>query len=260
MEQLRVFAQNAHRLVAKGYYKARPPHRVPRSPPISEALIKAQGNGLIAEVKLRAPQAGTLRKRSELEPLLDAYVAGGAMAVSVLTEPRFFGGRLEDLALAASRGLPVLMKDFVVDPAQIEAAARWGASCVLLIQRLFDAGLTDASLDRCVQAAHGIGLETLLEVHTVEELQRALETRTDLLGINQRDLDSLQLRRGRAEAILARSERIRRPIIAMSGVGTPATVRRLRAAGASGILIGTALVRHRQPAQLLARLREAAGG
>jgi len=259
MDRLRLFARNAQRLVAQGYYEARPPRRLSRSPSLLDALKETRGAGLIAEVKLRRPGIGALARRTGVKRLLDAYSRGGAVGISVLTEPKFFGGRPEDLWLASSTGLPVLMKDFVAHPAQIEAAARWGASCILLIQRLFDDGRGELPLRDCIRAAHRLGMETLLEAHTAEEFRRAAATDTDLLGINQRDLNSLRLRPGRAEAILKRVEPPPCPVIAMSGVETPAAVRRLHAAGASGILVGTALVRHEHPEELLARLREAAG-
>src|SRR5262249_52991275 len=147
--------------------------------PFNEALTRP-GFSLIAEFKRRSPSAGEIREGAQVADMVRAYEAGGAAALSVLTEAPHFGGSLEDLRAArAATGLPVLRKDFVVDPYQLYEAAASGADAVLLIV----AALEDDALERLHREARGLDLDCLVEIHDERELERALRVDADVLGI-----------------------------------------------------------------------------
>lgn len=160
----------------------------------------------------------------------------------MLTDPDHFGGSLELLGMAAQTGLPVLMKDFLLDPVQLEACRRWGGSAALLILTLFRRGYARFPLEEMIAAAHERGLEVLLEVSTEDEYEEALATRADMIGINHRDLATLTLDPGKTERILRKHAKDRL-VWALSGMETPDDVRRLRRVGADAFLVGTSLLR-----------------
>src|SRR5512143_3414401 len=208
------------------------------SPPRFFGGLAPDGSvGVIAEVKRRSPSAGAIH--ADLDPVAHAraYAAGGAVAISVLTEPQHFGGSLDDLqGVAAAVPVPVLCKDFILDELQLLAARAAGASAVLLIARI----LTAIRLRELIAAASRLELGVLVEVHSVDELDAAI------VGVNNRDLDSF-------EVDLAVGERVLRAVprhlvaVAESGIESRADVERLAAAGADLVLVGTALVRHADP-------------
>src|SRR6478735_9343384 len=154
--------------------------------PFSEALVRP-GLSVIAEFKRRSPSAGEISASAVVADQVGAYERGGAAALSVLTDERHFGGSLEDLRAArAACDLPILRKDFIVDPYQLYEAAVHGADAVLLIVRALD----DRELRAMYEEARGLDLDCLVEVHDAEELQRALELDAEVIGINNRDLDT----------------------------------------------------------------------
>ncbi len=204
--------------------------------------------GLIAEVKRRSPSAGAIGP--DLDPVAHAaaYARAGACAISVLTDGPFFGGSLEDLrAVAATAGLPVLRKDFILDELQIAEARAVGASAVLLIVR----ALGPARLAELVAAAHDWGLEALVEVHDAGELDLALASGARIIGVNSRDLDTLAVDPEAAWGLLSRipADRV---AVAESGMATAGDVHRAAAAGADLVLIGTALSAAADPRALAA--------
>ena len=220
-----------------------PPDREP--PSFREAIGGRHALSVIAEFKRKSPSAGAIRDDDPGARAL-AYREAGASAVSVLTDPDAFGGSLTDLqAASAASGLPILMKDFVVDPAQIRAGWAAGASAVLLIVRCLD----DARLRRLHREARSLGLDTLVEVHDAPELDRALALEDAILGINNRDLDTLETDRRRARDLLPRvpSGRI---AVAESGYLEPEHLTELRGR-ADAVLIGTALMRAADPSAFL---------
>jgi indole-3-glycerol phosphate synthase len=216
--------------------------------------------GVIAEVKRRSPSAGVIR--AALDPVAHAraYAAGGAVAISVLTEEAHFGGSLADLeAVAASVALPVLRKDFLLDEVQLLEARAAGAAGVLLIARVLSPG----RLRDLTRAAQSLGLAVLVEVHGAGELASACAAGATLIGVNSRDLDDFTVDLARAEALLRRvpAELI---AVAESGIATRADVTRLAAAGADHVLVGTALSRLGDPQAAVRELsdvpRRARGG
>jgi indole-3-glycerol phosphate synthase len=164
--------------------------------------------------------------------------AGGAVGISVLTEPKRFGGSLQALAyVKRSVGIPVLMKDIIVDKAQIEAAAHIGADAVLLIH-----GAVAVKVDELIEFAHSLGLEVLLETHTIGEFKAALETEADMIGINNRDLKTLKVDLGVTARILAETHPNGRIVISESGIENADHVRFLRRCGANAFLVGSSIM------------------
>jgi indole-3-glycerol phosphate synthase len=205
------------------------------------------GSCIIAEVKKASPSAGLLRRAYDPAATAALYAAHGACGVSVLTEPLHFLGSEEDLvAVRRAIDLPVLRKDFLCDPYQVLEAAAWGADLVLLIV----AALEDSELRALHAAAVELGLEVLVETHTEAEVERALALGEIILGVNSRDLKTLRTDLAVAER-LARMLPLGVPAVAESGIRTPDDIRRLRAAGYRGFLIGEVLMRQPDPGALL---------
>jgi tryptophan synthase beta chain len=203
------------------------------------AFLRA-GLHLIAEIKRSSPSAGSLADaRLDVPERARAYAEGGAAAISVLVEPHWFGGSVDDVRAARSAtSVPILAKEFVVDPRQLPLLRAAGADLVLLLASLHPA----ARLRRLVTAARDLGLEPLVEAHTERELDAALSTDARLIGLNNRDLRTLAVDPERCERLLARVPRDR-IVIAESGVREPAILRRWRAMGFDGALVGEELMR-----------------
>src|SRR5260370_42436875 len=199
--------------------------------------------GVIAEVKRRSPSQGAIRE--DLNPVehARAYVRGGAVAVSVLTDEAHFGGSIDDLSrVAAAVPVPVLRKDFILDELQIMEARAAGASAVLLIARILEA----ERLSALARAAQHWGLATLIEVHDAGELERALAAGPGVLGVNARDLATFVVDLEGAKQLIARvASGV--PVVAESGVETRSDVEQLAAAGADFVLVGTSVARQRNP-------------
>jgi len=240
--------------------------RIASMPPLSEleALARLQdpagdfaaalgGDGLqvVAEVKRRSPSAGAIATDLDPAALAAAYTAGGAAALSVLTEPRFFGGSLDDLrAVRQTVGVPILRKDFVLDPAQVWEGRAAGADAVLLIVAALDHRLL-ADLLAVTDAA---GMAAVVEVHSETEVDVALAAGAGIVGVNNRNLTTFVTDLGVAERLagVLGSGVVK---IAESGVSDAAGARRMAAAGYDAILVGEALVRAGDPAALVAELR-----
>jgi len=216
------------------------------------ALSGAGRVNVIAEFKRASPSKGVINGGAEPAAVARAYEAGGAAAVSVLTERDFFGGSLEDLAeVRAATRLPVLRKDFVVDEYQIFEAAAAGADAVLLIV----AALDDATLRRLRELAEdALGLDALVEVHDAEEMRRAAEAGARVVGVNNRDLRTFQVTLETSVA-LAGSAPAGATLVSESGINTGEDVRRLLSSGYGAFLVGESLMRSGRPERALRSLR-----
>ena len=206
--------------------------------------------GVIAEVKRRSPSQGAIRM--DLDPVTHAraYLRGGAMAISVLTEEQHFGGSLDDLSrVAAAVPVPVLRKDFILDELQIMEARVAGASAVLLIARV----LSREQLRTLARTARSWGLGTLLEVHVEEELDAALAASPSAIGVNARDLSSFAIDMRGAEQIISRIP-AGVVVVAESGVERRQDVERYAAAGADLVLVGTSVARQDDPEEAVRAL------
>jgi len=219
-----------------------------------EALA-APGLAIVAEHKRRSPSAGAIRPGSSVGDVVGAYERGGAAAVSVLTEERHFEGSLADLREArAACALPLLRKDFIIDPYQLAEAAAAGASAVLLIV----AALEAAALAELRAQADALGLDALVEVHDRAELELALTAGAEIVGINNRDLRDFSVD---VERTFALAPQIPSGIVvvAESGISSAAQLRRLHDAGIHAALIGERLMRDPDPERALAVLLDEAG-
>jgi indole-3-glycerol phosphate synthase len=212
------------------------------------AALAGEGLALIAEVKRASPSKGDLRADLNPRELAAAYRSGGAAAISVLTEPDHFRGSMEDLGAVREAGLPVLRKDFIIDPFQVFESRAWGADALLLIVRAVGDEL--ASLYR---SAVSLGLDVLVEVFDESDLERALALDPELIGINHRDLTTFEVDPDRT-AKLAPLIPDGCTIVALSGVEEHAEVEALRSAGADAVLVGESLVRAPDPAAKIAEL------
>ncbi|MBG6191526.1 indole-3-glycerol phosphate synthase [Arthrobacter sp. CAN_A212] len=211
------------------------------------------GITLIAEVKRRSPSKGALADIDDPAALAERYETGGAAVVSVLTEQRRFGGSLADLdAVRAAVDLPLLRKDFTVDEYQIWEARAHGADLILLIV----AALTDDELRGFLALTHQLGMNALVETHTTDEVERAVSAGAKIIGINVRNLKTLDIDRS-VFAPLAAGIPTGTLIIAESGVRDVADVGRFASDGADAILVGEALVRHDNPQDTIAAFLDA---
>jgi len=221
----------------------------PKPLPFARALA-GRDVGVIAEVKRRSPSAGAIREDLDAVAHARAYTQGGAVAISVLTDELHFGGSLDDLARVASAvSVPVLRKDFILDELQLYEARAAGASAVLLIVR----ALTADGLRALGHAARDQGLGVLVEVHSVGELELALEVEPTAVGVNSRDLATFAVDLAHAERLVALVPR-GVPVIAESGIATRADVERMAAAGADLVLVGTSVAGNADPGAAVARL------
>jgi indole-3-glycerol phosphate synthase len=210
----------------------------PECRPFSEALLRP-GVSLIAEHKRRSPSAGEIRAGATVGDIVAAYERGGAAALSVLTEPFHFGGGLDDLREArAATTLPVLRKDFIVDPYQLYESSAIGADAILLIV----AALELPDLDMLLQEARALDLDALVEVHDERELELALEVDADVLGINNRSLDDFSVDVERTYELLS-DVPAGKTVVSESGYSSRDQLDELERVGVDAVLIGETLMR-----------------
>lgn len=234
--------------------------KLPEAPPARDFAAALRGPGLrvIAEIKRASPSRGALNLDLQPAELAQSYARAGAAAISVLTEPHYFKGALEDMQRVRSAldttglDIPLLRKDFIIDHYQLLEARLAGADAVLLIA----AALSDDDLHQLYHQALELGLTPLVEVHDANELQRVLAVRPMIVGINNRDLRTFRVD-------LETTFRLRLMIppdvlvVAESGIRSPADIRRLAEAGVQAVLVGEALVTAPHPEELLHALVEA---
>lgn len=205
---------------------------------------------VIAEIKRRSPSKGELNGRLDAGAQAAAFERGGAAAISVLTEPEFFGGSIDDLVtVRASVGLPVLKKDFHVDRSQLEQASHATATAVLLIAR----ALSPTELPELMRLARAARLETVVEVRSEQELKRALDAGAEIVGVNSRDLETLAVDASVPERLVPL---VPPHVVAIweSGVSSVDDVQRAARCGADAVLVGSALSRAADPESLLRAL------
>jgi indole-3-glycerol phosphate synthase len=217
--------------------------------PFRPALMGAEV-AIIGEIKRASPSKGVFDANLSASAAAAAYARGGAAALSVLTEPEFFRGSLEDLSSAARAGLPILRKDFILDSFQVLESRAAGADALLLIVRALD----DEELGELMAASRSLGMDALVEVHDLEELTRALNAGADLVGINNRDLETFEVDEDRTAKLAGRiPDEV--TLVSLSGVSTRADVVAQAEVGAHAVLVGEALVRSDDPASTLRELR-----
>jgi len=259
-----VLARVAQITIESEYYEAAKAAESKRLS-LRKAILECKAAAIIGEIKSASPSAGVIRENVNAGEVAREMQRGGAVAVSVLTEPKQFNGSLEALAAAREAvDVPVIMKDIVLSPVQVYAAKKMGADAVLLIVAI----LSDAQLKRFQALATGAGLAALIEVHDEAELDRALNAGAELIGVNNRDLTTFKVDLATTERLAARlrsSSRNRQHatcntpplLVAESGIHTRADVERLAKCGAQAMLVGESLMK---AADIGAKARELLGG
>jgi indole-3-glycerol phosphate synthase len=217
-----------------------PPEGLDR--PFAEALSRP-GTSVIAEYKRKSPSAGVIGEGASVTDMVRAYERGGAAAISILTEEDHFGGSLADLEAArAATDLPILRKDFTIDPYQLYEAKVYGADAVLLVV----GALSDSELGSLHGIAGQLELDAIVEVHDEEELERALAVDADVIGINNRDLSDFRVDLGVTFELLT-DVPAGKTVVSESGIHTRADVEELEQVGVDAVLVGEALMRAPDP-------------
>ncbi|MEM3267466.1 MAG: indole-3-glycerol-phosphate synthase [Conexivisphaerales archaeon] len=246
VDYLELLVKRAKRRVAEGYYDL-PADSYPKRS-LRDSIDRATGNAIIAEVKPSSPSEGRIVSKFDLKQLLEEYERGGAIGISILTEPDSFGGDIARLSLARRYcSLPLLMKDIVVSPAQIKAAKYAGADAVLLIASVFE---DKKDLSTMIELVHEEGLEVLLETHTELEFMQAMDSESDMVGINNRNMMSLKVDIELSKRLLRLKKRSK-PVICESGISSAEQIAELKSYGADAFLVGTALMKADTPSSLL---------
>ncbi|MEJ2241089.1 MAG: indole-3-glycerol-phosphate synthase [Candidatus Bathyarchaeota archaeon] len=197
----------------------------------------------MTEVKTASPSKGIMKSSISPSKVASAMEKGGATGISVLTEPKHFNGSLNYLRkVRETVTLPILFKDIIISPVQIEAASRIGANVILLIEALFQRELSEVGLDEMIALAHARNLEVLLEIHNETEFQNAIETKADLIGINNRDLRTLKVDLHNTERILKKCESKDKIIVSESGIINAKDLSFLKRCGARAFLIGSSIM------------------
>jgi len=261
-------ARSAAQSIAEGYYRdlGELPAGGLEHRSLKDSILRSKHTPLIAEIKFTSPAEGKLRPAGDVKKIARSYERGGVSGISVLTEPKHFDGDLRYLPLVKKAvKVPVLMKDVIIDPIQIDAGAEMGADAVLFIAAIFANKLARVSLKEMFSCARSRGMEVLFEAHTEKEYVLALESEADVVGINNRNLDNLVVSLVTSKSLLSagreRRERLRKtgkdkPVISESGIKTRREIDELRELGADGFLVGSAFMRS---ADLEAEVRSLTG-
>lgn len=239
---LDVLAQDAKENINKGYYEAATRVSTPFVS-LKRAILESEHTPIIAEIKAESPSSGIIRKNVNVEDIAVAMEDGGAVGISVLTEPKHFGGSLIFLTkVRKAVKLPILMKDIIISPVQLETASRIGANAVLLIEALFERRYSEYDVHEMIAQAQSKNLEVLLETHNEDEFRSAINTNADLIGINNRDLATLRVDLEVTKRILEKNDAHGKIVVSESGIKTPADLRFLHECGAHAFLIGSAIM------------------
>jgi indole-3-glycerol phosphate synthase len=236
-------SENAFSLIDKGYYSSE--GFLEHNTKNLDIIIRdSSSNPIIAELKFASPSAGKIRQGNDSIQFAKEMINGKAVALSILTEPNFFGGSISNLVQVRRKvNVPILMKDFFVSKIQIDTAKKLGADVILLIMGLFAKNKCDSDLDNMISYAHSLDLQVLLETHNLNEFDIAIETDADLVGINNRDLTTLKVNISTTIEILKSRPNRNRLVVSESGIENADDIRLLKGAGADAFLVGTSIMR-----------------
>lgn len=241
-DYLDILAQDAKKTINEDYYKVST-HLSSPNLSLKKAIIERKNNAIISEIKPSSPSQGIIKTDLDLAQMAINMKDGGAIGISVLTEPKHFNGSLENLLkVRETVRIPILMKDIILDPIQLEAASRIGANVVLLIKAIFDRDYCEVSLEDMIKKAHLKNLEVLLETHNKDEFNNAIHTDADLVGINNRNLGTLKIDLQITEKILNKNEIKDKIIVSESGIKTKFDLIFLKKCGAQAFLIGSSIM------------------
>lgn len=241
MSTLQKLFDNSKKAIADGIYEIS--DQLPKSQiDLVQSIKENKHASLITEVKFSSPSLGKIRQKSDPLQIAQAMVEGGAKALSVLTQPYLFEGSPQYfMQIRKQVKIPMLMKDIIIDKVQIDAARKIGADYMLLIQSLFDMGFLK-EIDEFIDYGHKNGLKVLVEAHTKTEFANSLNTDADLVGINNRNLDTLKIDINTTKSLLEgfKGDRI---IVSESGIESPADIQFLKKCGAGAFLVGSSIMK-----------------
>jgi indole-3-glycerol phosphate synthase len=210
---------------------------------VRKAVTSCPHAPLITEIKFSSPSQGKIRGKASPTEIATTMVGAGAIGVSVLTQPYLFDGSVEYLAaIRKTVSVPLLMKDITVSAVQIDAGKKAGADCILLIKAVFDRDLAESSMEKLAEYATKKGLQVLVEVHTEQEFAEVLKAKHGLVGINNRNLENLQVDIANTEWLLKKHGKGKSLIISESGISKPEDIQYLGGAGADAFLVGTSIM------------------
>ena len=239
---LDTLGQDAKKTINEGYYKVAEQSPV-KFLSLKKAILECKGVPIIAEIKVASPSLGMIKEKADVEKIAVDMENGGAVGISVLTEPKHFKGSLGSFVKVRQKvELPLLMKDIIIASSQLEAASKIGANAILLIQALFDRGYCEYGVDEMIAYAHSRNLEVLLEVHTEKEFLSALYTDADLIGINNRNLGTLEVNLETTRRIMKAFGSQGKIVVSESGIKTRDDLRLLRDHGVRAFLIGSSIM------------------
>lgn len=252
---LKKLVENSQKAINDGTYEIA--ESLEKSPfDLIDSIVANTHASLITEVKFASPSLGEIRQVSNPVEIASAMVRGGALALSVLTQPYLFNGSPRYfMEIRKELKVPMLMKDIVIDKVQLDAAKKIGADYILLIQSLFDNGMLQ-EIDEFVDYSHKNGLRVLIESHTKEEFENSLKTDADLIGINNRNLDTLEIDINNTKRVLEgyKKDRI---IVSESGIESPQDIVFLKNCGADAFLVGSSIMKSSNIEQNVRSLRNA---
>ncbi|MEE9134647.1 MAG: indole-3-glycerol-phosphate synthase [Nitrososphaerales archaeon] len=241
---LETLVRDAFSTIQEGYYEDIGT-ALPRERKITQAISSSQGNAIIAEVKFSSPSLGVISKSPDHLGIAESMVKGGAIALSVLTEPKHFAGSLKYLEeISLKTKVPILMKDIFLASEQIRAASQAGADAVILISSIFRRGLVKVSKEKLIEEAHELGLEVILECHDLDEFSDGLKSKADIIGINNRNLGTMEVSLDVSRGILSSLDldSLDKIVIVESGIKTPADIKILQKLGAKAFLVGSSIM------------------
>ena len=242
MDILDKFVEQARENIRNGHYNLSSEVKLNKKRVSLKQKLLTQSFTLIAEIKHASPAGEYSFDYIDVEKAAFSFKDAGADAISVVVEPKIFKGHLNNILVAKKTSLPVLFKDFIISETQIRTAATLGADCILLIVKV--AERINLDLNKLIKTAHSYGLEVLLECYNKKEIQKAMKTKADIIGINNRDLQTLKVNLNRTKEIMEsfnETNTLNRPVISESGIKSRKDAEFVKSTGVNGILVGTAL-------------------
>lgn len=247
---LKVLADNSYRSINEGAYDVESYYHLSHeSLSIKKSILNCSHAPLITEIKLSSPSGGNLYaslNETNIASAAQEMADNGAAALSVVTQPYLFSGSIKHLsAIRKYVSVPILMKDIIVSEVQIESAKKIGADCILLIKSIFDHDFAEGSIEKFSTLARSKGLSTLVEVHSENEFKEVLKDPAtyDMIGINNRDLNTLEVDLGVTRRLLHRYDKGKNIIISESGITFPKQIVFLKEIGADAFLVGTSIIK-----------------
>jgi indole-3-glycerol phosphate synthase len=241
---LRRLVDNSFRAIDQGIYELKHSPITHDAISLRKAVTSCPHVPLITEIKFSSPSQGKIRSISTPVNIAKTMVRSGAIGISVLTQPHFFEGSPQHMAAIrrAIASTPLLMKDIIVSTVQIDTGKQLGADCILLIKPVFDRDMAEDSMEKLAEYSKRKGLQVLVEVHKEQELAEVVKAKYELIGINNRNLDNLEVDITHTEKLLKTHAKGSSIIISESGISAPTDILYLRRAGADAFLVGTSIM------------------